>query len=113
MTKEEDLLTLRLNLVTNADPFWMRLRALFEENGINPPTCLFDLWSEDTSMEEGWVVTSEGQVFGFDLTYGDGGISSQTQNAWLTRWEQLTDAKEKWYPRDDVELALTMVRRSS
>ncbi|MDP9067884.1 MAG: hypothetical protein M3N53_06005 [Actinomycetota bacterium] len=99
--------------MTNADPFWMRLRALFEEKGIDPNTCLFDLWSEDTSMEEGWVVTSEGEVYGFDLTFGGGDIASQARNASLTRWNHLTHAKEKWYPREDVELALSMVRRPS
>ena len=113
MSREERLLSLRNDLMTSSDLFWNRLRELFEEKGLDPSTCLFDSWSEDTDMEEGWVVTAEGRVFGFDLHFGGGDISSQHRNAYISRWEDMTDARDKWYPQNDVELALKMLTEAT
>lgn len=108
--EKDDLLTLRMNLVSSFEPFWTRLRELFVEKGIDPAKCVFDIWTEDGDLEEGWVVTPDERVFGFDLRYGGGDLTSGTATATFTRWEELTAHPEDWYTKERVELALDIVR---
>ena len=112
MDERADFLTLRLTLVTSSESFWTRLRELLVERGVDPASCVLDFWTEDGGLEEGWVVTPDGRVFGFDLRYGGGDLTSQTETATFTRWEEITANREAWYTKERVELALEIVKPS-
>jgi hypothetical protein len=91
-------------------PVELRLRQLFVERGLDIHTSLFDYWSEDTSLLEGFVVTSSGRVYKWDFDFLDRDqLESSPDKGDLTKWREVTDEPSAWYPRRLVESVRSFV----
>ena len=85
------------------EPIDVRLRLLFIECGVDVDTSLFDYWSEDTSLLEGFIVTSAGNVFTWDLDFlNRERMESAPELGTVSRWREVTDEPSAWYPEEHV-----------
>jgi hypothetical protein len=72
-------------------PYWVRLRELLRERGINPDEAVMaQSFPDDARLEFGIVVTPEGRVVEFDFDYlrvteGEGSFTAWTDVS--DRWE--------------------------
>ncbi len=97
-------------LRSDEGPLWARLRELLPERGVDPATAvLAECFEDDTMLEFGVVVTSEGEVYEFDFVYGRGDIKTQLSTGTIHNWERHTfDWRDRPY-RSSVGAALEIV----
>jgi hypothetical protein len=103
-----------LLLRESRDPYWIRLRDLLRDKGLDPKELLIGSWPEDANLDEGWIVTTDARVYLFQLRHGArGDINRQLREATLERWEEITSQPDRWYPREEVEAALRTIEPAS
>ena len=87
-----------------------RLRQLFGERGLAAHTSLFDYWSEDTSLLEGFVVTSTGRVYKWDFDFLDRDqLESSPDKAISPSGGRSPMSRPRAYPRRLVESVRSFV----
>ncbi|MFE3500992.1 hypothetical protein ACFXPX_22545 [Kitasatospora sp. NPDC059146] len=80
-------------LLRNSDhDLWVRLRELLRGQGLDPEgTVVVDLLQESLGSEEGQVISAEGRVYRFSLTF-DPEREDGVRDARLGRWRDVTDS---------------------
>ena len=77
-------------------PYWVRLRDLLHERGINPNEAVMaQSFPDDAQLEFGIVVTPEGQVVEFDYDY----LGVKEGEGRFTAW---TDVSDRWDSPESV-----------
>jgi hypothetical protein len=97
----------RTNKLRSGDPYWQPIADRLAERGLDPHTIfLADLWPEDVAMEEGVLVTVEGDVFGFDFSW----LHTSRHEGSITDWRDLTSCwRIDAYPSAAVAAALQIM----
>ena len=73
-------------------------------------TTFFDYWPEDTSLLEGFVVTSTGSVYTWDFDFLDRErLESAPNEGTISRWREVTDEPSAWYLEEDVGMTRAFV----
>ena len=96
-------------LRTDSDSFWVRLRHLLSEKGVNPESALLAYsYEEDYQFDYGIVVSHDGRVFqyGFDFLHKD--ISEGV----FTEWNDITNQYQRSPYAKEIEIALHMAREN-
>ena len=97
-------------LRTDEGPLWSRLRKLLDERGLDPNSvALADLLPDDTDMEFGIIVTPEGDVYEFDLVYGNGDLEEQAASATIADWRDVTAWWRDAPHRAEIDAALRLL----
>lgn len=88
------------------EPMYVRLRHLMVERGVDVDTSLFDYWSEDTALLEGFAVTAIGEVYKWDFDFLDRErLEAAPERGTFSNWRQVTDEPSEWYPGEIVQKA--------
>jgi hypothetical protein len=96
----------RTRKLLSGDPYWQPIANQLRAHGLDPETTILaDLWPEDSSMEEGVVVTLDGRVFSFQYDWLNRSRHQGTFRDWS--WEELTSCwRVDAYPCAAVAIAL-------
>ncbi|MDQ1009501.1 hypothetical protein QFZ82_003986 [Streptomyces sp. V4I23] len=79
-------------LRTSDYDLWSRLRELLRAQGLDPDrTIVVDLLQEGPDHEDGQVISEEGRVYRFTLSY-DQAAEHGARSARLDRWTDITDS---------------------
>jgi len=107
MSEHDDIQTFTSVFRTDTDPFWIRLREVVRERGIDPSTSLLVFSVEDDiNFEFGIIVTHDKRVIQYGFSYTDSVADGQ-----LTEWQDLT---ERWAAspyRSDVSTGLSLLEK--
>jgi hypothetical protein len=107
MAEREDIETFTGLFRTDTDPFWIRLREVVRERGIEPSTSLLVFSVEDDiNFEFGVIVTHDRRVIQFGFRY-----TESVADGKLTEWKDLT---ERWATspyRSDVSTGLSLLEK--
>lgn len=91
---------------TSTEPFWIQLRAVMRERGIDPDTSLLaDSFEDDINFEFGVLVTRDRQVIQYGFQYSDASFSDGK----LTEWNDLAELWSSSPYRSEVSTALSML----
>lgn len=91
---------------TSTGPFWILLRKVTRERGINPDTSLLaDSFEDDVNFEFGILVTHDRHVIQYGVQCSDPSF----KDGKLTEWNDLTDRWSSSPYRCEVFTALSMV----
>jgi hypothetical protein len=106
MAEREDIETFTSLFRTSTDGFWVRLREVVRERGIDPSTSLLvDSVEDDINFEFGIIVTRDRRVIQFGFRYTD----PSCIDGKLTEWKDLA---ERWATspyRSEVSIGLSML----
>lgn len=101
-------------LRTDDDPFWVRLRELVTQRGIDPQQAALAIsFPDDSNLEFGILVTPDLDVYEFDFVYGLGDIKTSIRTGTLAAWNRTTDRWRERPFRADVEAAMAIIDRES
>lgn len=92
-------------LRTSSESFWVRIRRLLSEKGINPESAFIAFsYEEDYQFDYGIIVSTERGVFqyGFDFLLKD------VSEGLFTEWNELTSSYQKSPHVKKIEIALHM-----
>ena len=92
-------------LRTDSDSFWVRLRQLLSEKGVNPELAFLAYsYEEDYQFDYGIVVSHDGRVFqyGFDFLLKD------VSEGIFTEWNDMTNQYQRSPYVKEIEIALHM-----
>jgi hypothetical protein len=97
----------RTRMLRSGDPYWKPIADRLSDRGIDVHTIILaDLWPEDVAMEEGVLVTTDGDVFGFDYSW----LHATRNEGTFTDWHDLTSSwRIAAYPSESVAAALQIV----
>lgn len=85
------------------DPFWVRLRDLLAEQGLDwRKAAMAQCFPDDGALEFGIVVAADGEVYEFDFTHGRGDITTAMKSGVLSDWRRTTDRWRDRPFREDV-----------
>ena len=105
MSEHNDIQTFTGSFRTDTDPFWIRLREVVRERGVDPSTSLLVFTVEDDIyFEFGIIVTLDRRVIQYGFSYTDSVADGK-----LTEWEDLS---ERWATspyRSDVSAGLSIL----
>jgi hypothetical protein len=101
----------RTRMLRSGDPDWQPIANRLAERGLDAHTVLLaDLWPEDSAMEEGVLVTADGDVFGFDFSW----LHTTRDAGTFTDWRDLTSSwRIDAYPSAAVAAALQILGEQS
>jgi len=109
MAEHEDIETFTSLFRAGTEGFWVRLRMLARERGIDPRTSLLVFSVEDdVNFEFGVIVTHDRRVVQYGFRYSD----PSCIDGKLTEW---TDLTERWATspyRSDVSTGLSILEKS-
>jgi hypothetical protein len=89
---------------TSTDPFWILLRRLVRERGIDPDTSLLaDSFEDDVNFEFGILVTDDRRVIQYGVRYSDPSF----KDGKLTEWKDITELWSSSPYRREVSDALS------
>lgn len=92
------------------DPFWVRLRELLAEKGIDwRQAAIAQCFPDDAAMEFGIVVAADGEVYEFDFLHGRGDIATAMKSGVLSDWTRTTDRWRDRPFREDVNAAFALL----
>ena len=106
MAEREDIETFTGLFRTGTDGFWVRLREVVRERGIDPNTSLLvDSVEDDINFEFGIIVTRDRRVIQFGFRYTD----PSCIDGKLTEWKDLTEHWAASPYRSEVSIGLSML----
>jgi len=107
MSQHNDIQTFTSLFRTDTDPFWIRLREVVRERGVDPSTSLLvDSVEDDINFEFGIIVTQDRRVIQFGFRYTDSVADGK-----LAEWQDLT---ERWAAspyRSEVSVGLSLIEK--
>lgn len=90
----------------STEPFWIRLREVVRERGIDPDTSLLaDSFEDDVNFEFGILVTRDRHVIQYGFQYFDPSF----RDGKLTEWNDLAELWSSSPYRSEVSIALSML----
>lgn len=90
----------------SAEPFWIRLREVVCERGIDPDTSLLaDSFEDDVNFEFGVLVTRDRHVIQYGFQHSDASF----RDGKLTEWNDLSELWSSSPYRSKVSTALSML----
>jgi hypothetical protein len=94
----------------SGEAFWRRLRQCLGDKGLDPMDCvLAESHEDDERFEFGVVVAPGDRVFEYGFSYPNGDI----EQGELTEWSDITERWRDTYHRDQVESALTLLKKGA
>lgn len=96
-------------LRTDSASFWVRLRQLLSERGVNPELAFLAYsYEEDYQFDYGIVVSPDGHVFqyGFDFLLKD------VSEGVFAEWNDMTNQYQRSPYAKEIEIALNMAREN-
>lgn len=97
-------------LLRNGDePFWLRLRTLLRDKGLDPSTLvLAESFPDDTDFEFGIIITPDRHVFQFGVSW----FGDAIENAKLKEWNELTGNADFCSRYKGIAVGLQLVGRT-
>ena len=85
---EREIIELQTKLFRTSElPFWVRLRALVRERGVNPDTSLLPVtFEDDVDFEFGIIVTHDRRIIQYGVRFSEASPS----DAVLTEWNEFS-----------------------
>lgn len=103
----QDILELTASLRGSADPIWSRLRALFVQRGVNPPSSvLVEFFPDDVSFQYGVVVSGDARVYQFGFDY----LHRTEAEGVLSEWKDISGSFQSTAFSSNVQIGLSIVQ---
>jgi hypothetical protein len=107
MSEHEEIQTFTSFFRADRDPFWIRLREVVRERGVDPSTSLLvDSFEDDINYEFGIIVTPDRRVIQFGFRYTDSVADGK-----LTEWKDLTECWATSPYRSEVSAGLSLIEK--
>jgi hypothetical protein len=104
---EREMVQERTNLFrTSAEPFWVRLRQVMKEQGVEPATSMLaESFEDDVNFEFGILITCERRVIQYGFRYSEPSFSDGK----LTEWNDVTERKDSIPHQSQVATAFSII----
>ena len=109
MPEREDIETFTSLFRTGTEGFWVRLREVIRERGVDPnKSLLVDSVEDDINFEFGIIITHDRRVIQFGFRYSD----PSCMDGKLTEWKDLTESWTTSPYRSEVSTGLSIIEKS-
>lgn len=107
MSEHDDIRTFTNLFRTSTDPFWVCLREVVRERGVDPgKSLLVDSVEDDINFEFGIIVTQDRRVIQFGFLYTDSVADGK-----LAEWQDLTERWESSPYRSEISAGLSLLEK--
>jgi hypothetical protein len=90
--------------------FWIRLRQLLAEKGIDPEvSVLAQIFQDDMYQEFGIILLPERKVFEFVVQYEPGDAEHEGAGTYIREWDETTESWQDRPFREEVWTALNLI----